>query len=541
MRTKQWHGIVGALLAVGVVLAACSGSGADQNQPERNGRARGGGTEYEPGFVGDREPGGEPVQGGTLDIAVTGAPTGLDPPQSRGLAGGHGGMALAAIYGVLMRYDPKTGHYEPQLAKSLKHNDNYTRWTLGLRAGVEFSDGTPLDARAVKFSIERYIELGGENSSLMERLGLHITIADPLTVVFTLEKSWPNFPYLLAETPGCIVSPAAVKKWGEDFGKHPVGAGPFVLERLAPGEETILEANPNYWREGRPYLDGLRFVQIAEPTAKLDTLDVGGLDASFFSTPDFVAAALEHGYSGYLAVTSFSPLMYINSRPGRPGSDRRVRKAIAFAINPEVIDERAWNGEGLPGKAMFQEFSRWHTKAQPTPYAPEEARKLLSEAERDGYDGKISILYWPANEDIALAIKAMLEAVGFTVNLDVGQTIEDVIRRYRLEYDYDLAITAANIYDSAVYPTLYDEVVAENPSQYRNQHMDALVGELRSAAEYGAKLSILGNIQRLWTETVPYIVLGASPLYIAWQDNVHGVIPTLNTVGLFQNAWIGKS
>src|SRR5699024_5891840 len=121
------------------------------------------------------------------------------------------------------------------------------------------------------------------------------------TVVFHLTESWPNFPYMLANTPGMIVSPAAARKWGEDFGTHPVGAGPFTLARFAPGEEIMLTVNENYWGE-QPHLDRLRFVPISGPQAKLDTLNVGGLDAAFLRDPEFIADALRQGYSGYMTI-----------------------------------------------------------------------------------------------------------------------------------------------------------------------------------------------------------------------------------------------
>lgn len=543
MSSGRGPGRLAALcLAAGVLLAGCAGAGGAQTEAETTPtREAAAGSDYPHGMVGEQQPSGEPVDGGTLDIAVLAQPSGLDPARSRGLSGVYGGMGLAAIYGVLMRYDPQTKEYVPQLAKGLTHNADYTTWRLTLRPNVSFSDGTPLDAQAVQFSINRYIELGGELAPLMQRLGLEVRTPNPLTVVFELAKPWPNFPYILAESPGCIVSPAAVRKWGDDFDIHPVGAGPFELERLAAGQEIVLSANEDYWG-GRPHLDKLRFVLIRKPQARLGTLGNGGVDAAFFNQPDVVTAALEQGYSGYVSTPNLGRIMYINNREGRPGSDVRVRKAIAYAINPELIARRVYEGAGLPGKALFQKNSRWHTDAEPNPYNPDKARKLLNQAMRDGYDGEISLLFSRTGEDTALAIKAMLESVGFTVSFDVGRTILDVIRKYRVENDYDLALTGANVFDSSIYPTLYEEVVAtSNAVGYQNPKMTTLLKQLRAATSYEAKLAVVADIQRLWADTVPFIVLFAGTEYIAWQNDVHGVVPTLNTTMLFHDAWIGQS
>src|SRR5699024_11033612 len=101
---------------------------------------------------------------------VYGEAASLEPAGISGsLPGVYGGMELAAIYDVLMRYNPKTGEYEPQLAKALEHNDDHTTWTLTLRDGVKFSDGTSLDAQAVKSSINRYVEQGGSFAPYITR------------------------------------------------------------------------------------------------------------------------------------------------------------------------------------------------------------------------------------------------------------------------------------------------------------------------------------------------------------------------------------
>lgn len=533
--------LLACCLAGGLLLAGCGGgSGEQQGAAETTPAQPAAGSGFPEGMVGDQQPAGEPVDGGTLDIGISAETSGLDPARYPGFYGVFGGMELAAVYDVLMRYNPETGRYEPQLAKGLTHNADNTTWTLTLRPNVSFSDGTPLDAQAVQFSMNRYMEVGGNLAPLMERLGLQIRTPDPLTVVFELAQPWPNFPFILASTPGCIVSPAAVKKWGDEFASHPVGAGPFVLDHHTAGEELVLTANPDYWG-GRPHLDKLRFVPIVQPQAKLETLNGGGIDAAFLLEPQLIRKALDRGYPGFTGIANVGQILNINNAEGRPGSDIQVRKAIAYAIDPAVINRRAYGGAGLPGKVLFQQTSRWHTDAKATPYDPEKARQLLNQAMQDGYDGNISLLYAQSGEDAALAIKAMLESAGFTVTLDPARTTADVIRQYVVERDYDIVIGGWGAFDPSVFATFVEELVRpKNTISYHNPQMTELLRQFRAAETEEARRQVAADIQRLWTETVPSVPLAASPRFVAWRDNVHGVKPTLNLTMLFDDAWIGR-
>ena len=223
-------------LVGGLLAAACGGDGG------AGGDHTGEGKTFQIGFVGQRETDAKPQHGDTLTFAAYSEATSLDPADTIA-SGTTGGTALAAVYGVLMRYGPESGKYEPRLAKSLRHSDDYRTWTLSLRDGVTFSDGTVLDAEAVVWSISRYVEQGGSQAALWSGNVASMEATGPSTVVFELERSWPGFVYMLATGPGMIVAPSSVE--GEEF--TPVGAGPFTLARYAPNEELVLKARKDYW------------------------------------------------------------------------------------------------------------------------------------------------------------------------------------------------------------------------------------------------------------------------------------------------------
>lgn len=528
---RYWRVAV-ALVSGAVLATACTSPDAASGTD-----AKGAAPKYETGLVNVADSAGEPVEGGTLTIAGYTEARSLDPSKTIA-TGSSGGIALAAVYDTLVRFNVENGEYEPWLAKSLKSSDNHTKWTLRLRDGVTFSDGTPLDARAVLGSIKYYIDNHGYQSAILAGSLADMKAVDPNTVVFHMKEPWASFPNMLAQGPGMIVAPAAID--GAEF--EPIGAGPFTLQRYAPQEELILQARDDYWR-GSPPLAKVRFVWFGKSDLRMDALKSGTVDVAYFREPIAVDTAVETGHAGFMTVTSGGHVIWINNRDNHPGADPRVRKAVALAIDPELTYRRAFEDAGMPSKALFPEASQWHSaKVKPLPVDRAKAKKLLRQAKADGYDGKISFMSigTPTARQETLAAKAMLEKVGFTVKLDFVRSVADQIKRLYVSHDYDLARGAMSIADSNVYGRLYSSLSSEsttNASGYRNPRMDKLLGKLQAAGSPEQKQRVITKIERLWNEGVPGVSMAPRPVFIAWQENVHGIVPTTATMLLLGDAW----
>lgn len=335
--------LAAAVLSAGLLLAACSSSGGETDTPD-SASATG---DFTAGMVNVQDASGEPVHGGELVTGVQLLPTSLDPAVTG--ARDDAGAALALVYDVLMRYDVETGEFVPQLADGLHPDDDFTEWTLTLREDVHFSDGTPLDADAVIASIDRYNARAGNGSSLWDGSVEKMAADDAQTVTFTLSQPWERFPSMLALGHGMIVAPSADD--GEDFA--PIGAGAFTEEDFDPGAEYVFEANPDYWGEG-PYLDRIVMAVMNGPQANLESLQSGQLDVGYIrGLGPAINTAIDQGYPGYVGVLNAGGTEIINNRDERPGSDERVRRAIAHAIDPALIDERAEDGQGMPTSELF--------------------------------------------------------------------------------------------------------------------------------------------------------------------------------------------
>lgn len=479
---------------------------------------------------------GEPTRGGHLSYATYSALSNLDPAGGS-VAGAAGGSEVAAIYDLLIRYDLDSGEFQPQLAKSLESNDQGRTWTLRLRDGVKFSDGSPVDGEAVVWSIGHYLSGGGQLVGVWKDSVADTAVVDPTTVDFRLKQAWSEFPALLAGGPGAILAPSSVS--GSEF--KPIGAGPFLLDRWDPGTELKLKANPDYWG-GAPYLDSLSFVNINGGEAKMDSLKSGNIDMAYLREPEVIVENKDE-YPGYLQISPMGWTGLINNREGHPTSDLRVRQAMAYGIDPKVLDQRADNGFGLPGAQIFPSFSKWHSDTDPLPYDPEKAAELLAEARQDGYDGRIKYVAPrdPQSEARALAVQSMLEGVGFEVTLDFAPDVSSLIQKVYAKRDFDLAQSGIDLYDPAPFIKLYTNLystASRNCCGYGNPEMDAILKEVQSAPNDEVKRKALADLQVMVNDTVPLLNGGSGMTLVAWNEDVHGVVPSLDAIILFDKVWI---
>ena len=200
------------------------------------------------------------------------------------------------IYDTLVQYQDESTEVEPALAESWKSSDDGLTWTFHLRVGVKFHDGTTFNADAVLFSLNRqhdpshpFHKVGGTpiywSDTGLADIVEKIVALDDYTVQIVLNHPYAPFIATLAMGPFAIVSPSAVKKWGEDFTNHPVGTGAFKFVRWDRGDKVVLEVNTDYWG-GRPNLDRIIFRSIPDNSVRLIELQNGSIHAMEFPNPD---------------------------------------------------------------------------------------------------------------------------------------------------------------------------------------------------------------------------------------------------------------
>jgi peptide/nickel transport system substrate-binding protein len=346
---------------------------------------------------------------------------------------------------------------EPALAQSWEVSPDAKVWTFTLRRNVKFHDGTPLDARAVVWNFERWWKSGHPQHDNQVKAGqtfeywegqfggfddksivtkVEATGSD--TVRITLKE--PQAPFLanLAMFVFDIASPAAVEKWGTEFGKHPVGTGSYKFVEWKPNQEVVLEANPDYWGV-KPRIKRVVVRNIKDNSQRLGALKAGELHGMEGLNPDDVAVVKrDPNLQVLLRPTNTTGYIAFNYKV-KEFQDKRVRQAIAHAINKKGIVDALYGGTGLVA-SQFQPPPLWgyNKGLKDYEYSTAKAQDLLKQAgfangisEITWEDGKKEPLvfwymsrsrpYFPNPKEIGEAIAADLAKVGIKGQL---QTVE---------------------------------------------------------------------------------------------------------------------
>ncbi|MEO6124672.1 MAG: ABC transporter substrate-binding protein [Ilumatobacteraceae bacterium] len=483
----------------------------------------------------------EDLAGGTLTYGSPSQPAGLDPvlvPSSEAT----GVTAIAQIYDTLIQLDPETGEYQPRVAESLEPDAEFVNWTLTLREGVEFGNGDPLTAEAVKASIERFNELStGPFKGLTSKIAA-MEVEDELTLVFTLDEGWAGFPFTLAVQPGMIVNTAVVDAAGEAFAQDPTGAGvgAYEVDTFTAGEVTVVRAKENYW-DGPVCIEELRFVPLPADQARLEAFENDEFDVTYLRDPLVLEAASD--ISGTGRYVNASSVLLFNAGVGvaSPANDVRIRQALAMAIDVDAVNERANEGRGDATGTVIGENSRFELDVAATEQNIEEARALIDAAKADGWDGTLRFICDAGREEVALAIAAQAEAVGVTMNLEVVPTFAPLTDAVIINKDFDTACWGLNISDEAPWVAFNNSLSSGSPANYggaSSPEADAAIDELRVAATDEEITSALNKIQEQWNAIVPSIVLLSTEERVINSDSVTGIDFSSNTMTFFDDASI---
>jgi peptide/nickel transport system substrate-binding protein len=475
--------------------------------------------------------------GGELSFGEPGNAASLDPYDA---AGGSftTGMEIAAIYSALLRYNPDAGEFEGRVAESIESNDDATVWTLKLRPDVTFGNGDKLDAQMVKASMDNI--LAPDSTSRLRINATYIKsidVVDPLTVQFTLTGPWGRFPSLLTQNGGlgAVRNMNLVNQMGrEAFAQNPTGGGvgPYEIDSYAPPESIKFKAKTDWWG-GPVCIESLTFTVLPGAPATLDAFKNGELGfATMIRDPATIQEAEKVAPNSVRQFENSGFMLLMNSGVAGstpPTTDVRVRRAIAAALDPEVINQRAFGGVGVASSGIVNSPTSALDPTEGPKYDPDLAKQLVDEVKAEkGWDGSIRLIAAAnpqANAEAGITIKALLEAVGFKVDLDATLPIAQLVSRYSVEKNYDLAVFGLVVDDPTMWNGLrqWASPNANNLTGYANPALDAGLDELKGAQTLEEQNVALAKIQQVWNDDAPSVPFGASPSIAMWQDDVKGV------------------
>lgn len=342
--------------------------------------------------------------------------------------------ALTALE-TLLRYNDK-GLPEAFLLESWVEDTDNLKITLKLRPGIKFHDDTDLNAAAVKWNFEQFMASDRPDLKAVET----VESADDLTVVLNLKTNDNTIIGSLAGTPGLMISPTAFKANGDDSAwaeSHPVGTGPFKLVSWEKDVKQTYARNDDYWQDGKPYLDGIEWVFIADPVTQFSALRAGEVHSLTELSPadaipfmDDDAWAINRARVG---VGGFG-IVFDSTEEDSPFYDVRVRQATIHAVDTGRIVERLTRGLFEPTNQLVDAVHwGYNPDVKGFPYDPEKARALLAEA---GYpDGfETTLTTWnspPMTVDAFTAVQAYLKEVGINAKLELvdrGALVKIVVK-----------------------------------------------------------------------------------------------------------------
>jgi len=485
--------------------------------------------------------------GGEATVGLVRPTSALDPTKALG-SGVAGGTEIAAIYDTLILYDASDGSFKPHVAESVVSNDERTEYTVTLRPGIKFGNGDPLTTEAVKFSFERMATATVSSAGLVADV-IDMTIVDDLTIVFTLKEPSASFLYVLSEDAGNITNPNVVNSMTEEeFNLNPGGAGvgPYTVESFVPGESLVLAAKDDYWR-GPVCVETLTIVSVPGAPATLDAFQLGELDVAYFSNaPLEVAELREAGVAVRGQVTNGNTVIVFNiaRTPDSPSpvEDVRLRRAVHAAMDVALIDQRVFDGAGIPGSSLVEPTQGWSPGIPGPQYDEDLAKSLVDEVKADGWDGKLTLVAndAPASAvDTAILVEALLEAVGMEIDL-VLLPRGEVRTRIITEPDFDLAFFGISAFEEAPTAryTSYLTGNGRNRTGYGTPEMDAAISELNKALTREDKKTAMAAMQEIWNEDIPSVILNHGEWIVASADNLHGIFISRDVAPMFFDIWV---
>jgi peptide/nickel transport system substrate-binding protein len=465
----------------------------------------------------------------------------LNPGTNGATAGGTG----SALYEPLMYDNVVTGKFTPMLATNYAWTNGGTKLTVGIRQGVRWSDGKPFSARDVAFTfnyLKKYpaLDLNGDWKTPLTS----VRATNDSTVVFTYSKADSVvLPFIM----GQLIVPQHLWAKLTDpttfTNLHPVGTGPFVLKSWSP-TQVAYGKNPNYWMQGRPYVNGLTMTAVkSNQTAQL--LMMNGEAAYTYDAitdPVHTYVAAHPAWNKFWWPVTGLNVLYMNTQSG-PFSDLTLRKAIAMTINEDVVAQRAYygaipssSGVGQTGVVPGQQ-AQWVPKSVASMAPTNDPAGALKLLESNGYKLEGGSLAGPNGQ--ALPTFKILVGSGWTDFISIAQTIGQQLQAIGIHStidqepwstyygsaqngQYDLLVCWSNGNNATPYYEYYyllssaesakpGAAVNTNYGRFSNNYIDGLLSSYAATTKFAQQKAAMVAIEKTMLTQVPAIPLTGRP------------------------------
>ena len=425
----------------------------------------------------------------------------------------------------------------PVLAESYQASKDGLVYTVKLKKGIKFHDGTDFNAEAVKANFDRVTNPDNK----LKRYSLYNNIAktevvDDYTARITLKTPFSAFINQLAHPSGVMISPTAIAKYGKEIAFNPVGTGPFKFVEWKATDYLKVAKFDGYWKKGYPKVDTITWRPVVDNNSRAAMMQTG--EAQFtFPVPYELDAVLKQKPDLELDAAPSIVLRYLSmNTTQKPFDNPKVREAIAYAINKEALVKVAFNGYATPAQGVVPPGVEYNVKLGPWPYDVAKAKQLMAEA---GYPNGFETELWSAyNHSIAQKVTQFLQQqlgqIGIKVKitlLEAGQRVEKV------ESWQDAATAPVRLYyvgwssstgeaDWALRPLLASESIPPrlfNTAYYKSAQVDADIKGALGTTDKTQKAKFYRDAQETIWKDAPWAPLVVEKLLSAHNKKLTGV------------------
>ena len=459
---------------------------------------------------------------GTVVVAQGVDPTTLDPMNHQETPAAN---LARNIFDTLLERDQEL-KIQPALATEMPKLVAPTTWEFKLRAGVKFHNGEPLDAEAVKFSLERLVDpkLKLRGATPFAPLS-HVEVVDPLTVRIHTKAPWPILDTLMSGTGAAILPPKYYKDKDMAYvAKNPVGSGPFKFARWVKDDRIELEANEQYWR-GAPRIKKLVFRPIPDDAVRVAALRNGEIDVAVNIPPHLATIIANHPklfLSTAPSVRTIQLMYYTHQYDAQhklvgpyagPVADRRVRLAINHAVDVDEIIKTVLDGKGVRVATMLTDrHFGFDPQLKPIKQDLTRTKQLLAEA---GFPGGVDMVLngpqgrYVRDKEVAEAIAGQLTKAGIRTTLRVfewGNYLNTMAYVHKAGPVWLIGWGTATYDAETVYAPLFRS--GKILGNYHNADFDGMIDQAQTTMDAKKRLELYHKINRLWIEDA-----AAMPLY----------------------------
>lgn len=497
----------------------------------------------------------EPVYGGILRWREINDPPKLDPAMATDTVSSRN---IYLMFDMLVDNHPDGQGLVPRLAESWEGSDGGKVWTFHLRKGVHFhkenqgqpteNGGREVTAADWKYSMERLVKINSPRAYFIDMVKGYqdfvdgktgewagIKVIDDYTLQFELDYSFAPFVSVLAYNSFMVVPKEDAEKWGAEFNFHPVGTGPFILDRWDHDQKAVYKRNPDYWKrdaQGRqlPYLDGVEIVVIPDNTIAYEEFKKGNIDA-FPDFPDEFYLEAKVRFGDLLQERPWLGTYYygFNNAKAPFKDNKTLRQAMNYAVDRERINDLVLEGRYYPGRGVLPPgMPGYNPDLKGYEYNPELAKKLMAEAGYpDGIEVELNVNNNPRHMAVAEAIQAQLAELGIKLNikvLDWGVHLDLCERAetemFRMGWVVDYADP-----DNFLYVLLHSSNHGSkgNYSFFSNARADELMAAARVETDYDKRIALYREAEKIIVDEAPWIFLFHYTTSLLGQERVRNL------------------